>query len=230
MAFRRKRSFFRGRRGVARPSSQKWIGCHQTQFLNASNLDPLTPGTYETGLAFIPLVSATDYGTQDAGVVLSDDNRQERVKVVRTVGHFSLLNLNQASENSDLMATEVFWYFAALKRDEVTNAEALDAASGVGVGTDAYNPGVQEGPALWRQPVKRFGMTARVQGMSEVGGALGSYQETSERSWDFRPRCPMQTPDEWYLVVGVNLFTLTPAFPADVPFMLIVMARTLIQD
>jgi len=233
MAFRGRRFRSRGRgfrSRFSRGANQKWVAHHSIQFMNAANQDPLTPGTFETGMVFVPLVSTTDYGDNLSDNIISAENRQERSKIIRSVGHFAMINLNEASGETDLMATELYWYFACLSRDEVTNANLLDAASGFGTGTDAYNPGLQEGPALWRQPVKRFGMTTRIQGFTQINAALGTYQETQERSWDFNPNARLQTPEQWYLCIGVNLFALTASFPADIPFMLLVMGRTLIQD
>jgi len=235
MAFRR--SFRRSR--FARPArsrgfatNKKWVGYHDLFFPTASNVEPLNPNLYETLPIFVPLVSPEDYGAEtESPDRTSSVNKQERARVLRSVGHFSLIGLNQRDESgSDLWFVETAWYFAVLSDEEVNNAQNLDAATTPGTGTDTYNPLPINGPALWRQPIKKFGMTARFQGQTLISGALGSYQETSERSWDFKPGARLQTPQAWYLVIAVNVFALNTAPPVDYPLGLLVMGRTLVAD
>lgn len=126
---------------------------------------------------------------------------------------------------------EIWWYFAAIPRDAVGTAIALDVASGFGIGTDQYNIGLTPPPGLWRQPVKKFGYDHKLSADSQtsVDTLLGSYHQETTRSWDFKPRAPMQVPMEWYLVLGASYQFITASL-AEMSVMFIVGSRTLITD
>lgn len=240
MAFRRfrrsygRRSGYRGRRSGW--SNKKWIGYHNYIEVNTVERDPVgAPGIFETPPIFVPLVSADDYGESlPEQLLTSQVERQERARVLRSVGTFSALDLNIIPEpGTGFYMREVWWYFAAIARDAVGTAISLDVTSGFGIGTDQYHIGLSPPPGLWRQPIKKFGYDLKLAAASQASqGAddplIGSYHQETTRSWDFRPNAPIQIPMEWYLVLGVTHSYIVDPRSSAVGF--IIGARTLITD
>lgn len=243
MAFRRRfrRSSF-GRRGPSVRSlaatQRKWIGFHDLAALSAFNVDPGTPQLLEVLPTFLPLVNIDDYSNENIVDLSSEQETQERTRVIRSIGHASVIPLMQVAVDNPVIAiVEFWWYFAVLKSDDIANAANLAAATGTGSGAqalDTYNLGLIPAPALHRQPIKRFGYRA-VQ-LVEFHGTTPdesflSNVPSKEFQWDFRPRARMQIPDAWWLVCGANVSFAQPV-PAPEAFsiLLTVGARTLIAD
>jgi len=238
MAFRGRRRFFRsGRRGPSVRSlaatSRKWIGFHSLVDLDAVVPDPLFPSAFEIAPTFVPLVAQPDYAFQSNLGVDSFDEAQEKTRILRTICHFNVSWINLPPESQIIAYASLWWYFAVLNRDDVLNAGALAVATGSIAGPlDPYNAGLEPPPALWRQHIKRFGFDGHIYASSPVlTDQFAFYQETRQRSFDFKPRVRMQMPEEWYLVVGANIGVITPPTPPSAfTGILEVAARTLISD
>lgn len=250
MAFRRRftRSRFgsrgRFRRGSGGFGSKKWIGHHSTQTLQATNIDALIPTRLETLPTFVPLVRGDDYGREDQNPIGSLGStgieRQERTRVLRSIGHMGQVILSVPGENigSEFWLVERWAYFCVLSEDDVINAALLDTASGAGIGTDMYNLGIDNSPPLWRLPIKKFRTSFRLYAGTRVQDVppqdiFGAYRETEEFSWDFNPRARLSYPGAWYLVYGFNINFIGPlseTIPTTVGLINVIMARTLITD
>jgi len=234
MAFRRRgsrpgfRSFPRAR---GWRSNRKWIGKHtsvNTTFLNAG-----IPQVAEMAPTFFPLVGPEDYGGEDAADLGSEQEVQERSKVIRTVGQFSWTFLSlPAAGDGQVFTANLWWYFAVLNQNDVANAQIVDVETGFGNGTDSFSITPEHAPALWRQPIKRFGTIVDVVNISKIVDDLYAQEHASHmRSFDFKPRAALQTPQAWYLVVGGEVFFLEPTpMPEALACEVLVTSRTLIAD
>jgi len=230
MAFRRRAfSSFRRRRfrrGGA-STNKKWIGYHTS---SAATLQPTVGNTMSTGPVFDFLVSPSDYADE-----LSDNlagvERQERTKVIRSIGSISPTMIFLPPETQLVGAWEFWYYFAVLNLDDVANGILLNVASPGTGALDTFDLGLETSPPLYRHPVKKFHSVGKLFGSSLIAGRNGFYQMDNSRSWDFNPSAFMQTPGAWTLVWGITAFILDPLPPpVAVTCNAFVMARTLIAD
>lgn len=236
MAFRRSFSRF-GRRGFRRGSfrrgggsSKKWIAKHSlTSTAAIPNVPPIA-GQLEAPPHFIPLVGPEDYGLEDATLVQVE--KRERTNVIRSIGHFGIIMPNLVTEGQFIAFAELSWYLCAISSDAVDDVIALAAASvDPFAAFSNYTLNEEHGPALWRQPLKKWGTEFRVAAWSLVAGDINAWNTGVEmnRSWDIRVKQPLFYPMSWYLVVMGNLFyTATP--PEAQTLLVSCMARTLITD
>jgi len=228
---RRRFSSFRGRGRGARASSQKWVGFHELVTADTFDTDPPSNQMIIYPM-FIPLVAVNDYSDLEATTFV-EDQAQEKSLIKRSIGQFHAWMPNVAGEVQYVFAVELWWYFGAMSRDDIANAADLLVADPSSGATDSYDLGLATAPPLWRRPVKRWGTDLSFHSVGiddNITQTEYDGQQIISRSWDFNPSAPIRLPMEWYLVMGANLYFVTPVSPPDQAILVYVAARTLIAD
>lgn len=230
----RRRPFsFRGRRPFRAASAQKWVGFHELTENSTFVRNPLFPNETATLPTFVPLVGVEDYADTPS-TDFETEQGQEKSLVKRSIGqlHAWIPNLGD-SESQYIFATELWWYFAAMSRDDVANAADLIVADPASGALDTYDLGLATAPPLWRRPVKRWGTDVSFHNV-RIGQTITQTdydgQQIISRSWDFAPRAPLREPMEWYLVWGLTNYWIAPTIAPEQSALCFVAARTLIAD
>jgi len=244
--FRRASGFRRRRSGFGSWSNKKWIGFHALNPLTYQQLDPTAPQSFQALPNFIPLVRYTDYGNEALSPMFAiavdpaadqpyTTERQERVKVLRTLGSYHGVVSNLALDDAQVVYIKEHWhYFAAYSEDDVVVASEM-ASTGAG-NPDAlaqYDLSLSDAPPLWRSNMFRHQYSVTHGAFGPVLDNFSVYHSEKSRSWDFKPNARLSTPMNWYLVMGGNMFIQSPApLPPETAFteLMFVAARTLISD
>lgn len=244
MAFRARRRFtrrFGGRRGrgaSGRFTNQKWISYGTLIEIELTNDDAGFPSLLESAPIFFPLVGISDYANAAQINPFDAENAQtqERTRIIRSIGHITVYPFHILAEEGTLIAQldNAAW-FAALDAEHIGDASSRSTLEGNLTAFDEFNMNLEGTPPLWRKPVKKWWVDNHPVAFSTAniaGGAIfGMYQETRQKSWDFRPGVPMMVPFQWYLVLNLQAAQLVPVTIVESMTVFVsVTARTLIAD